>query len=187
MELKLSDERCEEIKKIVVQMFIEHNVTCVPINGFEIAQKMRIVVVPYSSKGFRKYLKLIKISEDGFCALIDGVWHIFYNNHKTYGRINNTILHEIAHIVLDHKEPSELAEKEAKFFAKYALVPPVLVHRLKLTSAEEIKEIFEVSDEASEYALRYYRKWLRFGGHDYKDYEIILIEQFESIAIEEGG
>ena len=53
---------------------------------------------------------------------------------KGYGRINNTIMHEIGHIVLDHSEDSELAEKEVKFFAKYALVPPVLVHKLKLAA-----------------------------------------------------
>ena len=185
MELKLSDERCEEIKKIVVNMFVEYSITCVPINGFEIAQKMGIIVVPYSSRGYKKYCILMEHSEDGFCTLIDGQWHIFYNNLTNYGRINNTILHEIAHIVLDHKEPSELAEKEAKFFAKYALVPPVLVHRLKLSTAEAIKEIFEVSDEASIYALNYYKKWLRFGGFDYKDYEVVLIQQFDSISVEE--
>lgn len=41
-------------------------------------------------------------------------------------------MHEIGHIVLDHSEGSELAEVEARFFAKYALAPPPLIHKLRL-------------------------------------------------------
>lgn len=41
-----------------------------------------------------------------------GEWYIYYNDKKDYGRINNTIMHEIGHIVLDHSEDSELAEKK---------------------------------------------------------------------------
>ena len=73
----------------------------------------------------------LQFSEDGFSVLKNEKWTIFYNDEKQYGRFNNTIVHEIGHIVLNHTEDSELAEKEVKFFAKYALVPPVLVHRLK--------------------------------------------------------
>ena len=36
-----------------------------------------------------------------------------------------TILHEIAHCVLDHQEGTEIEEAEAKFFAKYALAANV--------------------------------------------------------------
>lgn len=60
-------------------------------------------------------------------------------------------MHEIGHIVLDHSEDSELAEKEVKFFAKYALVPPVLVHKLKLDNPMDIIDIFDVSFEAACY------------------------------------
>ena len=50
MGIRLSDERCEEIKKEVVGLFEKYNINCVPINGFEIASKMGIKVIPYSSK-----------------------------------------------------------------------------------------------------------------------------------------
>ena len=36
-DIKLSSRRFEEIKKIVVEMFVKYGVCCVPINGFEIA------------------------------------------------------------------------------------------------------------------------------------------------------
>lgn len=96
-----------------------------------------------------------------------------------YGRINNTIMHEIGHIVLDHSEDSELAEKEVRFFAKYALVPPVLVHKFKLNNPHAIANVFDVSFEAACYASSYYKKWLQYGSSNYTNYEVKLLHLFE--------
>jgi Zn-dependent peptidase ImmA (M78 family) len=178
----LSNERYEEIKETVVEMFEEYGVSCVPINGFEIANKMGVKVIPYSAFPARVRYLMEKYSIDGFSVLRDtGEWYIYYNDddEHDYGRINNTIMHEVAHIVLDHTEDSELAEAEVRFFAKYALAPPVLIHKLKLETAESIADIFEISFEAAGYALAYYQKWLNYGGHDYKDYEIRMLRLFD--------
>ena len=178
MSIRLSDERCEEINQEVVNLFERYNINCVPISGFEIASKMGIKVMPYSSKAGEAKKLCLKESEDGFSIRRGSKWYIFYNDDKQFGRINNTMLHEIGHIVLDHTEDSELAEKEVKFFAKYALVPPVLVHKLKLTSPEKISETFDVSYEAAYYALVYYNKWLHYSGKYYKPYEEQLLALF---------
>lgn len=185
MSIKLSDERCEEIKKEVVDLFEKYNINCIPINGFEIANKMGVKVIPYSSKNETTRKMCLKESEDGFSIFKDNQWFIFYNDEKTYGRINNTMLHEIGHITLDHTEDSELAEKEVKFFAKYALVPPVLVHKLKILTAREIAEKFDVSYEAAEYALIYYYKWLQYGEITYTSYEKRLLTLFGNLQIEQ--
>ena len=178
MDIRLSDNRCEQIKQEVVNLFEKYNINCVPINGFEIANKMGIKVIPYSAKVGRTRDLCFKESEDGFSIKKGNKWYIFYNDDKKFGRINNTMLHEIGHIVLDHTEDSLLAEKEVKFFAKYALVPPVLVQKLNLTTPEEISEKFNVSYEAAYYALIYYNKWLNFGGRYYKPYEQRLLTLF---------
>lgn len=180
MAIKLSNERCEEIKECIVDLFERYGINCVPINGFEVANKMGIKVIPYSSKTEKTKQLCLKESEDGFSILKDNQWYIFYNDDKRFGRINNTMLHEIGHISLGHTEDSELAEKEVKFFAKYALVPPVLVHKLKLSSLEEIVEVFDVSHEAAYYALVYYNKWLRYSGSFYKPYEERLLSLFNN-------
>ena len=122
---------------------------------------------------------MMEESEDGFSIKKDEVWYIFYNDAKGYGRINNTIMHECGHIVLDHTEESELAEAEAKFFAKYALAPPALIHKLKLKNAYGVYEHFGISLEAAFYAFSYYRKWLTYGNKDYTDYEIRLLQLFK--------
>ncbi len=181
MGIKLSNERCEEIKQIIADMFVRFGVSCVPISSFEIAKKMGIRVIPYSAYPEETQLLMLKESDDGFSIMSEsGNWFIFYNDSDElpYGRINNTIMHEIAHIVLDHTEDSELAEKEVKFFAKYALVPPVLVHKFELDNPHDIARLFDVSTEAAIYALDYYKKWLAYGGKEYKNYELIMLEQF---------
>lgn len=111
MSIKISNQRYEEIKRIVVRMFVKYGVSCVPINGFEIAHKMGVKVIPYSAIAASKRWLLLKKSEDGFFVeRTNGQWYIFYNDEKDYGRVNHTIMHEIGHIVLDHTEDSELAE-----------------------------------------------------------------------------
>lgn len=183
MGIKLSAERYEEIKKIVVSLFEKYNVCCVPVNGFELAIKMGVTIIPYSSIPKSKRWLLLKKSEDGFSVEKSaGKWYIFYNDNKAYGRINNTIMHEIGHIALDHTEDSELAEKEVKFFAKYALVPPVLIHKLQLDNPQDIADKFDVSYEAACYAYSYYQKWLQYGTVNYRDYELTLLELFQWVA-----
>jgi Zn-dependent peptidase ImmA (M78 family) len=180
--IRLSDARYEEIKRIVTGMFIKYGVSCIPINGFEIATKMGIAVIPYSAYPPETRHLMLKKSGDGFSAeRTDGRWFVFYNDdgEHDYGRINNTIMHEIGHIILDHTEDSNLAESEVKFFAKYALAPPVLIHKLELSDSWQVMDRFEVSYTAACYAFSYYQKWLRFGGEDYKDYELVLLNQFK--------
>lgn len=118
MAFRLSNKSCEEIKNTVVSTFEKLNIRCIPISGFEMATKLGAVVISYSSKPEETRKLMLKESEDGFSVIKDGVWYIFYNDAKGYGRINNTLTHECGHIVLDHTEESELAEAEAKFFCK---------------------------------------------------------------------
>lgn len=187
MRTKLSNKKYEEIKQIVTNLFIHCNISSVPISGFDIASKLGIEIYPYSSVPIEKRTLLMKKSEDGFSVeTIDQKWTIYFNDKKINGRINNTIMHEIGHIILDHSEDSTLAEKEVKFFAKYALAPPVLIHKFQLDNSLEIANRFEISDEAARYALSYYKKWLKYGNEQYTEYEKSLIRLFEDNS-KKGG
>lgn len=180
MSIRLSARRCEEIKNIVVDFFEKYRIDCVPISGFEIATKMGIEVLPYSSFERSTQKVMMRCSEDGFTVRNGDIIKIVYNQEKGYKRINHTFLHEIGHIVLNHTQDSELAEAEARFFAKYALAPPVLIHKLETKSAEMVSATFNISSEAAGYALEYYRKWLNFGANNYTEYEIRTLELFNN-------
>lgn len=180
MALKLTSKRLEEIKESVVKMYGRLDINCIPISAFEIATKMGIKVIPYSAYVKRIQALMLKESEDGFVSTTGEKSCIFYNDKiNNYGRINNTIMHEIGHIILQHSQDSELAEKEVKFFAKYALAPPVLIHKLKLNDSHSIAKTFDISLEAARYALEYYNKWLAHCGKSYKSYELKILELFK--------
>jgi Zn-dependent peptidase ImmA (M78 family) len=123
----------------------------------------------------------IQYSEDGYSIETnEGKWIIYYNDEgKKYSRINQTIMHEIAHYILGHLEGGE-EESEAKFFAKYALAPPPLIHNMIIDQTiEKVMESFDIGYDAALYARQYYFKWLQFGNADYVDYEIKIMNQFE--------
>ena len=124
----------------------------------------------------------MRVSSDGLYAETkDGQDVIYFNDiGVSYERMNMTILHEIGHCVLDHTGHSDEEEAEAAFFAKYAAAPPPLVHRVKPNCPEEIADAFDLSYEAACYAYEYYLKWLQYGGKEYTEYEVRLLQLFEA-------
>ena len=63
---RLTDDRYEFIKEEVVHLFEHYGINCIPINGFELAYKLGIRLVPYSSLSKKKREAAMKISPDGF-------------------------------------------------------------------------------------------------------------------------
>lgn len=177
--MRLSNEQYEFIKNEVVSLFEMYDIRCIPINGFEVAQKMQIQLRPYSALSKTKHNAVMSISTDGFYLEdMTGRDIIYYNDNITYERLNMTLLHEIGHCVLDHKGESEIEEAEANFFAKYALAPPPLIHRLADKSPKSIEENFCISYTAAIYAANYYQKWLVYRTNNYTNYEIRLLHLF---------
>lgn len=180
--MRLSNEQYENIKQTVIDTFLEYNIKCVPINAFEMATKMNLVVIPYSALDADKKEAALKISVDGYSVETnENEWRIYYNDScQSYGRINQTIMHEIGHYALGHIEEGEEEEAEAKFFAKYALVPPPLVHNMEgEITINNIMYRFDVSCLAAKYAYKYYWNWLKYGDIDYTDYELKMLDLFE--------
>ena len=154
---QLSDDRYEEIKLSVVELFEYADVHAFPLDGFAIAERLGLKVVPYSSLSDAQKTYVFKISEDA--SLFPGFKTIFYNDRKISGRISMSLLHEIGHFWLKHTEHSILAEKEAGFFAKFAMAPPVVIHCLALNDSESLRHHFGLSLEASINVWHYYQKW----------------------------
>lgn len=178
--MQLANEQYEFIKGEVIALFERYDIRCIPINGFEIAYKMGMKLIPYSSLSSKKLMAITKSSQDGlYIEDLDGNDLIYYNDKTSYARMNMTILHEIGHCVLDHQGINEAEEEaEARFFAKYAVAPPPLVHRISPKCSEELGAIFHISRTAAIYAYDYYQKWLAYSGKYYTDYEMKLLQLF---------
>ena len=106
---------------------------------------------------------------------------IYYNDAtKKYERINQTIMHEVGHYILWHTEEGDIEEAEAKFFAKYALTSPVLIHNMKIEkTVENIMDEFEIGYQAAVIALNNYHKRFTYDPKDYVIYERQILKQLE--------
>ena len=181
--MKMSDERYEEIKHAVADMFVDYDIKGIPINAFEVALKIGITIIPYSAmNGMKKVagITLQSYSEDGFSVETHaGTWVIYYNDaDKNFTRINQTIMHEVGHYILGHIEEGEIEESEAKFFAKYALAPPPLIHNMTdKKTVDNIMKTFDIGYQAACIALDNYEKWLVYGSLDYQVYERKILFQ----------
>jgi hypothetical protein len=181
--MKLANSTYEHIKEEVVALFEELDIRCIPISGFEIAHKMGLKLIPYSALSEEDQERARMIDPDGFFTDYGGRETIMYNDNVKYARANMTILHEIGHCVLGHTNEmdQEVAEAEARFFAKYAAAPPPLVHMIKPRSEHDIVQIFNISKQASVHAYDYYKKWLKEKQREtrLKRYEINLLTRFQ--------
>lgn len=185
---RLTDDRYEFIKEEVVHLFEHYGVNCIPINGFELAYKLGIRLVPYSTLSKKKREAAMRISPDGFFLETASGERIYFNDDKieeNYAHVNMTVLHESGHDVLGHtglEEYADIEEAEAGFFAKYAAAPPPLVHRLPVINPYTIQEAFCLSEIAAYNAYSYYQKWLHYGKKYYLPYEKKLLQLFPVTA-----
>lgn len=189
----LTNEKYEEIKRSVLSAYEETGISCLPIDPFEMAQKLYIVVKPYSSLSTANQMNALIVDPDGFVRVeYDSVQDRFnpvvYYNDKAYPpRIHFTLLHEIGHVCLGHldlilegKKLSAVEEAEADFFAKYAIAPPPLIEKTGCESPEDIQETFDVSQICSCNIFDTFQKWLWYGPKNYTDYEIRILKIFHA-------
>ena len=93
--MRLKNEQYEEIKQIVIETFEAYDVKSIPISAFEMAFKMGIIVVPYSSLSVKSRKLAMAYSIDGYSVETGSAWTIYYNDAcRNYGRINHTIMQE---------------------------------------------------------------------------------------------
>ena len=79
--MKLSDSRYEDIKAIVGDVYEAYNISSLPINVYELARKMDIKLIPYSSLSAAALEASKFFSPDGYSVEgLDSKWTIYYND-----------------------------------------------------------------------------------------------------------
>ena len=173
--MRLSDERYEEIKEDVVELYKELHITKFPVNAMDVCRLLNIELKSYNQFNLRTFAAVVRASEDGMVFKIDNQYKIFYNPSKDVPRIRSTIFHEIGHIRLKHLVHDEENEAEANFFASYFLAPAPLIHYFNLGYEQEIMDKFWITYSLASNAFDRYQKWLRYSGNGYTQYETDLI------------
>jgi hypothetical protein len=188
--VRLENERYEEIKEDIIDMYEECDVHSFPLNAFDIASKLHYNVIPYSELPIPKQIECYTASKDG-CSELDFnastqmyEYNIYYND--TLGieqsRVHFTIMHEIGHIRLGHLDDDadkdeRFKESEANFYAAYSIAPPPMINSYDCSCPDDLGRYFNTSGEMSGYAFERYLKWLNCGIY-YKDYEIHMMQLF---------
>lgn len=178
--LRLPHREYDRIETAVVDLYTKLQVTNVPVDVFSIVKQMGWEAKPYSELPYDAVQKLRESHSDG-CSFFNPTlkqYVICYDDHKPMVRVRFTIMHEVGHIVLDHKQESDLANQMANHFAAYSLAPTPLIGCYKCEDYIEGANIFNVSRECASICFQRYMNWFDYGGDYYKPYEIKLRRLF---------
>lgn len=171
------------IEKKVVELYDECGVKTMPLDPFAVIEKKGYILRSYSNldSDILNDLLTAKSDLEAFNFFDPSIqkYGIFYNTALNGRRIRFTLMHEIGHIVLGHKEESPLAKKEADFFAAYALAPYPLIHITDCEDCFDVEDIFDVSSQCAQIAFASYQNWYKYGGKDYKPHELKLIKMIK--------
>ncbi len=166
--------RYREIEKKVVNLYKENGFYKPPIDPYEIIKNRGYKLVPFSRVD--GLTQILKEDKDAFSFLDStGTTNIVYNDDKSYRRLRFTLMHEIGHVDLGHKERSALAEKEANYYAGYALAPSPFIMRYASKDKDVISNVFWISPDCANRCATRYVNWILYGGEHLKDYEEELL------------
>ena len=149
----------QRIEQKVVELYRKLNIRSFPIKPHEIAEKLGYSLIPYSRLTKKKRDTLRTIGAGISVRDKNGKYRIFYEDIDTYERQRFTIMHEIGHIQLGHREDSELAEKCANYYAPYALAPSPIIGLYKCEDFMEVAIRFGMSQEGGMYAFERFSRW----------------------------
>lgn len=146
----------------ILEVFQTCGVRSFPIDCHSLLQYYHYRLFTYSElyeKNPELYEMCFSYSEDAFR---DGSARIIaYNESMPKGRIRFSLMHELGHIMLNHKGNSAILEQEANFFASNILAPRIAIHYSCCKNSTDIASIFHLTLEASEYAFKDYKRWHR--------------------------
>ena len=118
------------------ETLIRHGVTHFPLLPLQILEKM-VTVMSFAdlseATGInrKELLPVFGKNQDAFVSVCNGVYVVAYNALLPFAMIQKALAREMGHIVLGHKEHSDIANAEAMCFAYHLLCPRPLIHAMQ--------------------------------------------------------
>ncbi len=157
------------IREQAWRFLLKQKINYLPIDPLALAFQLDYAVFPYE-----KAASLLnttpqwlanEFDNDGYCFWSDKLkkFVICYNSALPFSICRWTILHEIAHIYLQHIPPKAekldrirapfrtLFEIEAQGFARRVLCPSIVLHHCRAFQPDEIMQLCGISREAARY------------------------------------
>lgn len=169
------------------QVLIDFQISALPVHVSDIAKKADIRIVKNSNT------HLLNSDELAVSILDNGRWYIVFDDTLSAERARYTIAHELGHIFLGHpldryartiskEKPAD--ETAADMFAARLLAPACVLWGLNVQSADEIRQLCEISKQAAE--IRMERMKLLYERNKFllSPLERQVYEQFQSFINE---
>ena len=181
LDIKLPKKVYAQIETAVTNLFVELGIGEYPIDPVDIIRRKGYILRTYSdlSPQKRHALRVKELDATSFYAPNLKTFVIYYDETQSLERIRFTLMHEVGHITMGHKEESDLAKKMADYFAAYALAPSPIIMQFHCEDYIDVAHIFVISTLCADYSFQRYRNWVDFSGH-LKSYECELIALFKS-------
>lgn len=158
-KIELPKWRYAEIEDAILALFREVDARFVPLDPLAIAQAIGCGPIPYRTFGQIAHRVFKKASPDALTIWLGESPLILFDDRKPANRCQFSMMHEIAHVRLGHRDHSKLAEIEANYFAASALCPLVLLARSGLVDAADVARHFGVSEACAQHRLDSLAKW----------------------------
>lgn len=105
----LTDAKYAEIGCSVADLYEELGIKTFPIDPFDIAKRKGFVLKPYSQLSEQTCATLRQHEWSGASMRCDKSCYIYYDDSQVKTRQRFTVMHEIGHILLGHKQDSDYA------------------------------------------------------------------------------
>lgn len=180
--IKLPKKAYAKIEMAVAKLFVELRIGSYPINPFEIIRRKGYVLRSYSDLSIQKRnaLKTKDLDATSFYDPQLNTFVIYYDETQSPERIRFTLMHEVGHIIMGHKEESDLARKMADYFSSYSLAPSPIMLQYNCEDYIDVADIFGISYTCADYSFQRYRNWCEYAG-PIKDYEKVLISLYKGM------
>ena len=167
------------IEQHVLKLYQRHHIATIPIDPFAIAQNDGHVLKAFSSLDpfVQSVFRTAGLEAVNFYDPTRNARVIAYDDSVDVLRTRFTIMHELGHLELGHREESDLAKKMADYFAAYALAPSPLIGLFKCEDYLDVADVFQISSQSADYCFQRFLKWCQFGGK-VKPYEKELVNLF---------
>ncbi len=168
------------IEKLAVDLYQELNIRDTAFDVFGVANKKGYQLIPYSvlEKKKSEYLRVNGYDAINYYNNRINRYLIIYDDKVSLQRQRFSIMHEIGHILLGHKQESDLARIQANYFAAYVLAPNPLIHYFEIEDYIELAEKFNISQECAMLCASRYNNWLQYGSREFLPYENELMTLF---------
>lgn len=149
----------------VLEIYVECNIREFPIDCMGILQHYNFRLLAYS-KIKNENPELHKIAKEYSNDAFQYGRIICYNDAVVEGRMRFSLMHELGHYLLKHKETTPENEAEADYFASCVLAPKVAIWRLPDKTSDAIHNKFGLSYAASNRVLTEFNRWKFKRNHD---------------------